>query len=80
MLIAQRQTFKFLKRVVTFRDHTLEIVRKLTYLDVVFFTVVVSSNMAFETLSGQALKALYKLKNLFISIKHKLELFLDKLI
>ena len=66
-----------------YKGEKLEIVEKFTYLGIVF-TTGGSFNNAFETLSGQAIKALHKLQldlNKFpcITVKHKLDLF-DKLI
>ena len=66
-----------------YKGEKLEIVEKFTYLGVVF-TTGGSFNTAFETLSSQAMKALYKLQlDLYkfpcITVNHKLDLF-DKLI
>ena len=63
-------------------ENVLEIVLKFKYLGIIF-TTGRSFNTTFEMLSGQALKAVYKLKsNLLkspgITIQHKLDFF-DKL-
>lgn len=64
-------------------DTEIEIVRKFTYLGIVF-TTGGSFCETFEALSGQALKAIYKLKTYLqkltdLPVKHVLDLF-DKLI
>ena len=67
----------------TYQVNELEIVNKFTYLGVIF-TKGASFSATYDSFSGQALKALFKLKsNLVkftnISVSHSLELF-DKLI
>ena len=66
-----------------YNGDTLDIVNKFTYLGIVFTTGGSFSDAQF-TLSGQAQKAIYKLKRYLLkfenlSIEHKFELF-DKLI
>ena len=67
----------------TFKGETIEILDKFNYLGIVF-TTGGSFNETHNALSGQALKAIYKLKSYLlkftnISVKHMLDLF-DKLI
>ena len=47
---------------IVYKVENLEIEEEITYLRIVFFTTGCSFITAFETLSGQALKALYKLQ------------------
>lgn len=66
-----------------YAEVNLEIVKKFTYLGVVF-TTGGSFSQTHETLSGQALKAIFKLKSFIskfteFSVSHTLDLF-DKLI
>ena len=66
-----------------YQDKEIEIINKFTYLGVVF-TTGGSFNTTFETLAGQALKAVYKLDSDLtrfpgISVSHCLSLF-DKLV
>jgi len=66
-----------------YKGNTVEIVNSLTYLGIVF-TTGGSFSLTYDALSGQALKAIYKLKsNLVkypdISVNHRLDLF-NKLI
>jgi len=73
---ARRATFKF-------KDTVLDIVDRFTYLGIVF-TTGGAFNCTFESLSNQAMKAIFALDcNLHrfpcISVKHKLDLF-DKLV
>ena len=74
-----------LRRNLTFlyKGQELEIVDKFTYLGIVF-TPGGSFTNTFDTLSGQAMKAIYKLRQCLskfptLSVKHRLEIF-DKLI
>ncbi|MCG8044774.1 MAG: reverse transcriptase domain-containing protein, partial [Candidatus Thiodiazotropha endolucinida] len=69
--------------VFSFQDSTIEIVNKFVYLGITFSTGG-SFNETHKTLSGQALKAIFKLNQYLynftnISTKHILDLF-DKLI
>jgi len=62
---------------------SIYIVKKFTYLGIVF-TTGGSFTRTFETLSGQATKAIYKLKQCllryhFVTVKHRLDVF-NKLI
>ncbi|XP_053395382.1 uncharacterized protein LOC123523921 isoform X1 [Mercenaria mercenaria] len=66
-----------------FKGQVLDIVNNFTYLGIVF-TTGGSFKMAYDTLAGQATKAMYKLKSALVKypgmpIKSQLELF-DKLI
>jgi len=70
--------------VFKYGGQELEIVTKFSYLGVIFLSPGGSFYHTFETLSGQALKAIFKLKSYFykftnITAEHKLNLF-DKLI
>ena len=67
----------------TYKHEKLEIVKSFKYLGV-FFTTGVSFNATYDSLHGQALKSLFKLKSYLIrfpnmTVIHKLDLF-DKLI
>ena len=75
---ANKKNMKF-----TYKQTELEIVKKFVYLGVVF-TVGGSFNSTYESLYGQAIKAVFKLKSYFVNypcmnLRHKLDLF-DKLI
>ena len=63
----------------TFDNETVEIVKSFTYLGIIF-TTGGSFQSTFDSLSGQALKGIFKLKSCFrnfqnISISHKMSLF-----
>jgi hypothetical protein len=69
--------------IFTYMEKKIEIVQHFTYLGIVF-TTGGSFNGTFISLTGQAMKAIFKLKSCFtrfptMSISHKLDLF-DKLI
>ena len=73
-----RRNMKFM-----YKGNKIEIVKKFTYLGIIF-TTGGSFTCTFETLSGHATKAIYKLKKCllrypFVTVKHRLDLF-DKLI
>lgn len=67
----------------TYNNLVIEIVNKFTYLGIVFITGG-SFDQKFESLSGQALKAIFKMKSYInqftdLSVSHTLDIF-DKLI